>query len=456
MATQKSSGEDAKTLGDSNDSAPNGPKAGLTKSKESKPSVDETRKRAYGIFQARHGGPGSALEDWQKAEAAASADAANADTSKADAAKADASEADAPKVDAPKGAQILGDTGTIQEALTKFKSSLEHGLTQEEAASRLKQDGPNAIEEKRISPLKRFLTFLWGPIPWIIEIAAVLSAVVRHWEDFVIIFFMLALNAVVGFWEEFKADNEIEALKKNLALHSRVLRDGKWSDVEAKTLVSGDIVMVKLGNVVPADLKLVDGDYLSIDQAALTGESLPVDKKKNRRRVFRIDRANGPDEWAGRRHWNEHSLRPHRTTGRERSDRFPFSEGRAQDRQFPYSDHARPGSIDPHGRAVSRRPTGRNSAICTHSHSGCNSGCITRRPVRHDGCRCICARSNEGHRLPPRRDRRDGRHGHSLLRQDRHAHQERTQVEQTGRLQGEQRAGPDPGRGAGLANGGRR
>ena len=283
---QKSSGEDAKTLDDSNDSAPNGPKAGVTESKESKPSVDETRKRAYGIFQARHGGPGSALEDWQKAEAAASADAPAADTSKADAAKADASKADAPKVDAPKadapkGAQIPADTGTIQEALTKFHSSIEHGLTQEEAANRLKQDGPNAIEEKHISPLKRFLTFLWGPIPWMIEIAAVLSAVVRHWEDFVIIFFMLALNAVVGFWEEFKADNEIEALKKNLALHSRVLRDGKWSDVEAKTLVSGDIVMVKLGNVIPADLKLVDGDYLSIDQAALTGESLPVDKKKN-------------------------------------------------------------------------------------------------------------------------------------------------------------------------------
>ena len=281
MATEKSSGEDAKTLDDSNDSAPNGSKAGVTKSKESKPSVDETRKRAYEIFQARHGGPGSALEDWQKAEASASADAPKADASKADAAKAMRPEADGAKADAPKGAQIPADTGTIQEALTKFQSSIEHGLTQEEAASRLKQDGPNAIEEKRISPLKRFLTFLWGPIPWMIEIAAVLSAVVRHWEDFVIIFFMLALNAVVGFWEEFKADNEIEALKKNLALHSRVLRDGKWSDVEAKTLVSGDIVMVKLGNVIPADLKLVDGDYLSIDQSALTGESLPVDKKKN-------------------------------------------------------------------------------------------------------------------------------------------------------------------------------
>ena len=289
MATDKSSAEDAKTLDDSKDSAPEGSEASAVKSNESKPSVDETRKRAYEIFQERQGG--SALSDWQKAEASVSTDAPKAaapkadDASKADASKADAAQADGAKkdvagVDASIGVKVPTDTGTIQEALTKFKSSIEHGLTQEEAANRLKQDGPNAIEEKHISPLKRFLTFLWGPIPWMIEIAAVLSAVVRHWEDFIIIFFMLALNAVVGFWEEFKADNEIEALKKNLALHSRVLRDGKWSDVEANTLVSGDIVMVKLGNVIPADLKLVDGDYLSIDQAALTGESLPVDRRR--------------------------------------------------------------------------------------------------------------------------------------------------------------------------------
>ena len=201
--------------------------------------------------------------------------------SKANGSKDGGAEADGALRASSRGARTPSDTGTTEEALTKFKSNSEHGLTHEEAAARLKKDGPNAIEERHISPLKRFLTFLWGPIPWMIEIAAILSALVRHWEDFVIIFFMLALNAAVGFWEEFKADNEIEALKKNLALHSRVLRDGKWSDVEAKTLVTGDIVMVRLGNVIPADLKLIDGDYLSIDQAALTGESLPVDKKKN-------------------------------------------------------------------------------------------------------------------------------------------------------------------------------
>ncbi len=282
MATEKGSGEDTKTLNDPKNSAPKEPKADVTKSKESKPSLDETRKRAYEIFQARHGGPGSEIGDWQKAEAAASSDAPKAAAPKPDGSKADAPKADEAKADASKGAvKVPTDTGTIEEAVTKFKSSIKDGLTQEEAAARLKKDGPNAITEEHINPIMRFLKFLWGPIAWMIEVAAVLSAVVRHWEDFIMIFFMLALNAVVGFWEEFKADNEIQALKKHLALHCRVLRDGKWGDVGAKTLVTGDIVMVKLGNVVPADLKLVDGDYLSIDQSALTGESLPVDKKKN-------------------------------------------------------------------------------------------------------------------------------------------------------------------------------
>jgi H+-transporting ATPase len=286
MSTAKRFEPEAKTSDDSDHSLPDGPKGTVAKSNGSPRSGDETRERAYKIFEARHGGPGSALEDWQKAEASTSADAPKAESSKADTpktgtAKPDASAENGAKTDAFKAVKVPTDTGTIQEALTRLKSNIKDGLTQEEAASRLKKDGPNAIEEKRISPLKRLLSFLWGPIPWMIEIAAVLSAVVRHWEDFVIIFFMLALNAVVGFWEEFKADNEIEALKKNLALHSRVLRGGKWSEVEAKTLVNGDIVAVKLGNVIPADLKLVDGDYLSIDQSALTGESLPVDKKKN-------------------------------------------------------------------------------------------------------------------------------------------------------------------------------
>jgi len=153
------------------------------------------------------------------------------------------------------------------------------GLTEAEAARRLAQYGENALVEKHVSPLVKLLSYFWGPIPWMIEIAAVLSGAVRHWEDFAIIVVMLLLNAGVGFWQEFKADTAIAALKQRLALRARVLRDGAWKDIEARLVVPGDVVLVKLGNIIPADVQLVSGDYLSVDQSALTGESLPVDKK---------------------------------------------------------------------------------------------------------------------------------------------------------------------------------
>ncbi len=165
------------------------------------------------------------------------------------------------------------------KALLKYLKSNPHGLTQQEAQTRLEFYGPNSIQEKRTHPLLKFLSYFWGPIPWMIEIAAVLSAIVRHTEDLIIILVLLVFNAVVGFWQEYQAGNAIEQLKKQLALKSRVCRDGQWQEVDAKQLVPGDIVRIQLGDVVPADIALIDGDYLSIDQSALTGESLPVDKR---------------------------------------------------------------------------------------------------------------------------------------------------------------------------------
>jgi len=153
------------------------------------------------------------------------------------------------------------------------------GLTEAEAARRLAQFGENALAEHHVSALERLLRFFWGPIPWMIEIAAGLSAILSHWADLSIILAMLFINAGVGFWQEFKADNAIALLKRRLALKARVRRDGVWKDIEARLLVPGDAVLVKLGNVVPADMRLVEGAYLSVDQSALTGESLPVDKK---------------------------------------------------------------------------------------------------------------------------------------------------------------------------------
>ncbi len=153
------------------------------------------------------------------------------------------------------------------------------GLSGQEAAARLEKYGPNAIEEEKQSALLKFLGYFWGPIPWMIEVAALLSAFVKHWADLVIILVMLLFNAVVGFWQEHQAANALEALKAGLALVARVLRDGKWQQIPARELVPGDAIRVRAGDIIPADVKLVEGDYLSVDQSALTGESLPVDKQ---------------------------------------------------------------------------------------------------------------------------------------------------------------------------------
>ena len=166
---------------------------------------------------------------------------------------------------------------SIEETFKRLECG-EKGISHEEAARRLQQFGPNAIEEKKVHPALKFLSYFWGPIPWMIETAAILSAVVHDWPDFGIIMVLLTVNAVIGFEQEYKADNAIALLKQKLALIALVLRDSTWEKIEAAKLVPGDIVRVKLGDIVPADLKLTDGNYLELDQSALTGESLPVEK----------------------------------------------------------------------------------------------------------------------------------------------------------------------------------
>ena len=153
------------------------------------------------------------------------------------------------------------------------------GLTQAEAQKRLTQYGPNEIEEKKTNLILKFLSYFWGPIPWMIEVAVILSGVVRHWPDFFIILLLLVANAVVGFWEERQAGNAIDALKARLAIKARVKRDGKWINPPAKELVPGDAIRLRLGDIVPADARLLDGDEVSVDQSALTGESLPATRK---------------------------------------------------------------------------------------------------------------------------------------------------------------------------------
>ncbi|HEX5411716.1 MAG TPA: plasma-membrane proton-efflux P-type ATPase [Terriglobia bacterium] len=166
----------------------------------------------------------------------------------------------------------------MPELQKKLESSPD-GLTQAEAQKRLAQYGPNEIEEKKTNCFLKFLTYFWGPIPWMIEGAVILSGVVQHWLDFFIILFLLVSNAVVGFWEEHQAGNAIAALKAKLAIKAKAKRDGKWTEPKASELVPGDVIRVRLGDIVPADARLLEGDSVEVDQSALTGESLPVTRK---------------------------------------------------------------------------------------------------------------------------------------------------------------------------------
>ena len=161
----------------------------------------------------------------------------------------------------------------------KQLGSSPKGLSQAEAEKRLAQYGPNEIAEKKTNVFLKFLSYFWGPIPWMIEAAVILSGVVRHWLDFFIILFLLFSNAMIAFWEEHQAGNEIAALKAKLAKIARVLRDGKWATPEVSELVPGDVIRLRLGDIVPADARVLAGDPVQVDQSALTGESLPVTRK---------------------------------------------------------------------------------------------------------------------------------------------------------------------------------
>jgi H+-transporting ATPase len=153
------------------------------------------------------------------------------------------------------------------------------GLTAAEAIKRLGEYGPNEIEEKKASPLLKLLTYFWGPIPWMIEAAVILSGVLEHWPDFFIILVLLVANATVGFTEERSAGKAIDALKAQLAVTARVQRDGQWATPPARDLVPGDVIRMRLGDVVPADARLLDGDPVEVDESALTGESLPATRQ---------------------------------------------------------------------------------------------------------------------------------------------------------------------------------
>ncbi|PUZ43022.1 hypothetical protein GQ55_9G628800 [Panicum hallii var. hallii] len=172
----------------------------------------------------------------------------------------------------------------VEEVFVKLKCSSK-GLATSDAQARIAMFGPNKLEEKKESKVLKFLGFMWNPLSWVMECAALIAIVLANgdhrppdWQDFVGIVVLLFLNSTISFLEENNAGSAAKELMANLAPRTKVLRDGRWSDEDAAILVPGDIISIKLGDIVPADARLLQGDPLKIDQSALTGECLPVTK----------------------------------------------------------------------------------------------------------------------------------------------------------------------------------
>ncbi|KAG0590309.1 hypothetical protein M758_1G095600 [Ceratodon purpureus] len=173
----------------------------------------------------------------------------------------------------------------VEEVFEQLRCTKE-GLSDAEATARLEIFGHNKLEEKKESKFLKFLGFMWNPLSWVMEAAAIMAIALANgggkppdWQDFIGIIVLLVINSTISFIEENNAGNAAAALMARLAPKTKVLRDGQWSERDAVILVPGDIVSIKLGDIIPADARLLEGDPLKIDQSALTGESLPTTKK---------------------------------------------------------------------------------------------------------------------------------------------------------------------------------
>ena len=163
------------------------------------------------------------------------------------------------------------------ETLTTLGSSCEAGLTGADARARLEKQGPNEVPETRTRPVLLFAKRFWGLSAWMIELIALLSFILHKRADVWIALSLLVGNAILGFFQEQRASAAVAALRKKLQVTARVLRDRSWHSVAARELVAGDVVRVRAGDFVPADVQLLEG-ALRVDQSALTGESREVDK----------------------------------------------------------------------------------------------------------------------------------------------------------------------------------
>jgi H+-transporting ATPase len=176
---------------------------------------------------------------------------------------------------AAKGSDAYKSNERIDDALN---IDIAKGLNSDQVKERQKQYGRNEVAEKQANPAITFAKKFWGLTAWMLEVAMVLSLVLSNYLDFYIITALLLVNALLGFIQERQATRAVGALKQKLQLKARVLRDGVWQTLNAAEVVPGDVIRVRSGDFVPADFKILDAEA-TVDQSAITGESLPIDKK---------------------------------------------------------------------------------------------------------------------------------------------------------------------------------
>ncbi len=316
----------------------------------------------------------------------------------------------------------------IAAAFRKLDSA-PTGLSAAAAAARLARDGRNAIETHTDSRWRKLASYFWGPLPWMIEAAALISAVRQDWPDFGVVTGLLVYNAAVGFWQDNKAANALAALQKGLAPKARVLRDGQWRSIDAAELVLGDVVSVAAGQILPADLLLVDGEYLSVDQAALTGESMPVTKKAGDSAYSGSIAKQGEMVGLVTADRRQHLLRPHGAPRRARRHAVALAEGGDADRRLLDPDRQRARGRPGRGRGPSPHRAARQLGL---GHRGLDRavrpGAADRldpggAPCRHErdhGHRRLCAVAPAGDPVAPLRHRGAGRRRRLVQRQDRH------------------------------------
>jgi plasma-membrane proton-efflux P-type ATPase len=168
-------------------------------------------------------------------------------------------------------------SASVPDTFAALKVNPETGLMRAEVEIRRKENGYNEVAEQKAHPLRKFLRKFWGISAWMLELIMVLSAVLGKFSDLAVVGALLVINAVLSFMQERRAAGVVEVLRRRLQVSARVRRDSSWQVIAARDLVPGDIIRVRPGDIVPADVKLLTG-ALSVDQSALTGESKDADK----------------------------------------------------------------------------------------------------------------------------------------------------------------------------------